>query len=100
MIFFLQTYRIYPEASPETASCEELLTALGQGGPYSTLSHSDRAAMEMNSAIIIWVDILGATCTGSRPRYGDQCVIGLGEDSRLQFQVVMGCRNWAIALVS
>jgi hypothetical protein len=55
--------------------------------------------MELNSAIIIWVDILGAAPTGKCPTYNDICTEGLGDNSKLQLKDVMGCENWAMVVI-
>jgi len=52
--------------------------------------------MELNSGVIIWVDILGSASTGQRPQYSDICTKALGDNSKLQLKVVMGCENWAM----
>ena len=62
--------------------------------PY--LSFTDHQAMELNSGVIIWVDILGSASTGERPQYSDICTEALGDNSKLQLKVVMGCENWAM----
>jgi len=52
--------------------------------------------MELNSGVIIWIDILGSASTGQRPLYSDICTAALGDNSKLQLKVVMGCENWAM----
>ena len=93
---FLVTYCTHPLGPPGVESSDILVAAKAKSNLSLTLSPADHAAMELNSAVIVWVDILGSTSTGQRPQYCDICTEGLGDHSKLQLKVVMGCENWAM----